>query len=132
MSQTQESLQACLKLVETLQEKRVQCVFLDNQIKALEQKNRLLSLDLKRLEAKKVLEVEQAKQSDGRPIAHDLHVKQAMVEDLLARDKIVIALLHKIRLHIKHIQRKTRKSQLLCADVSALESKEKILLLGVR
>lgn len=128
----QESLQGCLKLVETLQSLRVQLVNLDNQIQLLEQRKRLVGLDLTRLEAQKVLEVDQAKQTNGQPIVRDIHVKRAMVEDLLAQDKSAIAYLHKVKLFEKHIQRKSRKYGILTAQVKTLESKEKILLLGVR
>lgn len=132
MTNRPETLQDCYDLVEKLQGLRLQQVSLDNQIRLLEQKKRLNGLDLKRLEAKKILEVEQAKQVNGQPIVRDIQVKRAMVEDLLSQDKTAITLLHKVNLIDKHIQRKSRKYGVLSAEVHALESKEKILLLGVR
>lgn len=131
MGNRNEAYQEALKLVEKLQELRLQQVQLQNQIKILEQKQTLYGLDLRRVEAKKVLEVEQGKQSNGQPLVKDFHVKRAMVEDLLAQDKVAISLLHKIRLTEKHIQRKSRKYGIQQAEIDALESKEKFLVLQV-
>lgn len=124
-----EAYHEALKLVEKLQLSRLQLVQIENQIKILTQKQTLYGLDLRRLEAKKVLEVAQSTQSNGQPIVKDIDVKRAMVEDLLAQDKTVTALLHKIRLAEKHIQRKSRQYGILHADIEALESKEKLLIL---
>lgn len=121
--------QEALNLVEKLQSLRVQQVQLENQIKLLEQKKTLYHLDLRRLEAKKILEVEQGRQTNGQPLVKDVQVKRAMVEDLLAQDKTVTALLYKVKLTDKHIQRKSRKYGIQQAEIDALESKEKILIL---
>lgn len=122
-------MQACLELVNKLKQLRVQNIYLLNQIKLLEQKRRLHSLNLKRIEAQKILEVEKPRQTNGQPLTHDVHVKQAMVEDMLAQDKPALALLHKIALLDKHTNRKWKRWHIIEADLKALESEEKILIL---
>lgn len=129
MGNRNEAYQEALELVNKLQALRKQQVQLENQIHQLDQKKALYGLDLKRLEAKKILEVQQGTQSNGQPLVQDIQVKRAMVEDLLAHDKIAIALLHKIRLAEKHSLRKGRKYGLQQAEIDALESKEKLLIL---
>ncbi len=129
MSDNKERMQICLELVTKLQALRVQHVNLANQIELLFQKKQLHSLNLKRIEAQKVLEVEKSQQSNGQPLARDVQVKRAMVEDMLAQDKSAIACLHKLTLIDKHIQRKSRNYGILGAELKALESKEKILIL---
>lgn len=129
MANRNESYQECLKLVEKLQSLRVLQVQLDNQIKSLEQKKTLHGLEWRRLDAQKVLEVALSKQSNGQPLVKDIEVKRAMVEDLLAQDKTAVDLLRKIRLIDRAIQRKSRKYGIQQAELDALESKEKILIL---
>lgn len=129
MSDNKERMQICLDLVTKLQSLRIQHVNLSNQIELLFQKKILHSLNLKRIEAQKVLEVEKSTQSNGQPLACDIQVKRAMVEDMLAQDKPAIALMRKLTLIDKHIQRKSRRYGILGAELKALESKEKILIL---
>lgn len=122
-------MQACLELVNKLKQLRVQNIYLLNQIKTLDQRRRLSSLNLKRIETQKILEVEKSRQTNGQPLTHDVHVKQAMVEDMLAQDKPAVALMHKMTLLDKHIQRKWKRWHIIEADLKALESEEQILIL---
>lgn len=129
MSDNKERMQNCLDLVNKLQLLRIQSVNLANQIELLNQKRRLHSLNLQRIEAQKVLEVEKSHQSNGQPLAHDIHVKRAMVEDMLSQDKPATVIMRKLVLIDKHIQRKSRRYGIIGAELKALESKEKILIL---
>lgn len=129
MANGKEAVNKLMDIVDKLQGLRGLNVSLENQIALHEQKKVLHTLNLKRIEAKHVLEVEKARQGNGQPLAHDIHVKRAMVEDLLAQDMSANETMHKLILIDKHIQRKSRQWGVNDVQIKALESQEKILIL---
>lgn len=129
MANGKEQVQELMNIVNKLHECRVEIANLSAQILRLMQTKDLDNLNLKRIENKHVLDIENQKQTNGQPLVRDVHVKRAMVEDMIAQDKTGIALVRKMVLTSKHINRKKRKQDILQAQIDHLESKEKILVL---
>ncbi|MBA7486810.1 hypothetical protein ES703_39611 [subsurface metagenome] len=129
MANGKETVNELMNIVNKLHQDRVQIANLDAQIARLEQTKQLDNLNLKRIEAKHILVIENQKQPDGQPLICDVHVKRAMAEDMMVQDKTGMALIQKMVLISKHINRKKRTQDILQADITALESKEKILIL---
>lgn len=129
MANRSEDREKLTEIINNLRTCRTDLVRIEMQCSQLEQKKRLLDLDLKKIETTKILEVNALKDGTGKPLVLDTELKGAMVEDFLAKDERFIALMHKRGLLFRNLQRKVYKGSMLRAKILDLEAREKMIVL---
>jgi len=128
MANMKNDRESLLDLIKNLSINRKDQVLLQVKLEKLEEKKKLQNLAMRRLEARHINDVEQARDQNNQPLLTNEWSKRAAVEERLANDPQFTKVLIQHRLTCKAINRIVFKIGTLQVTIDEMESKEKVLL----